>query len=311
VSRLVPAIEVGGTHFSVALIDVDARHLVRSSRRDSPLDANADAHVLLDQIALSVNAIDAPLDEVLSIAVPGPFDYGRGIGRYQGIGKFESLEGVDVGAELRARLTHPERPMVFLNDAEAFLLGESSSGAVAGHERAVALTIGTGIGSAFLVHGSIVRSGPGVPLDGAVHNLSFHGAPLEEVVSRRCIRDAYLSLRPGTESFDVLDIAIVARNGDDEARSVFDSIFTTLGEAIATCVSEFAATVLVVGGGISRSWDLVAPPLHEGLMSGGANVTLDVKPAAHLDESALVGAALFATSADRFGSSGRIPAIEG
>lgn len=310
-TRLIPALEVGGTHLSVGLVDVDDRRVVETSRRESPLDASAGSRVLLDQIASSILALDAPVDEVLSIAMPGPFDYERGIGRYQGIGKFESLEGVDVGAELRARLKYPERELVFLNDAEAFLLGEWAAGAVSGHERAIALTIGTGIGSAFLVDGRIVRSGRGVPLDGAVHNVSFQGSPLEDVVSRRCIRDAYLALCPGTESLDVFDIAVVARSGEASARLVFETIFTTLGEAISSCVHEFAATVLVVGGGISRSWDLVAPPLCKGLMSANANVTLDVKPAMHLDESALVGAALYATSAQRFGPNGRIPAIEG
>ena len=51
----------------------------------------------------------------------------------------------------------------FLNDAEAFLLGESVAGAARGHAPRVGITLGTGLGSAFLADGEIVRSGPDVP----------------------------------------------------------------------------------------------------------------------------------------------------
>jgi glucokinase len=51
----------------------------------------------------------------------------------------------------------------FLLDSAAFLLGEIGAGEARGVERAVGITLGTGIGSAFAVDGQIVTEGPGVP----------------------------------------------------------------------------------------------------------------------------------------------------
>jgi glucokinase len=59
-------------------------------------------------------------------ALPGPFDYRQGIGLYHGVGKFETLCGVN----LRGRSRLPRcKSVTFLNDANAFLLGEWWAGA--------------------------------------------------------------------------------------------------------------------------------------------------------------------------------------
>ena len=292
-TRVVPVAEVGGTHLSVALVDVASSQLVEASRRDVSLDAHANADTLLDQIASEINALGAPKGEPLSFAMPGPFDYERGIGHFRGIGKFESLDGVNVADELQRRLSGQSRRIVFLNDGEAFLLGEWASGALRTHERCMAITLGTGVGSAFLVKGDIVRKGFGVPFEGEVHTLRHQGAALEDVVSRRRLLEAYAALRPGSESLDVADIALNARAGDDAACQVFAHVFTALGEALASTIVNFAATALVVGGGISRAWELVEPPLRLALVRNGASESLVIQRATNLDDSALVGAAIF------------------
>jgi glucokinase len=75
-----------------------------------------------------------------------------------------------------------------VHDTEAFLRGEWISGAAVGTERCAALTIGSGIGSAFLAQGREMREGPGLPPDRRIHRLHIDGAPLEHTVSRRAIR---------------------------------------------------------------------------------------------------------------------------
>ena len=79
----------------------------------------------------------------------------------------------------------------FLNDADAFGVGEYAVGAARGHDRAVCITLGTGVGSAFLDRGRPVNSGPTVPPDGSIHLVVHDGRPIEETVSRRAIRTAY------------------------------------------------------------------------------------------------------------------------
>ena len=58
---------------------------------------------------------------------------------------------------------YPVHAVQFLNDADAFALGEWWAGAAKGGRRVVAATLGTGLGSAFLADGHIVHDAPGIP----------------------------------------------------------------------------------------------------------------------------------------------------
>jgi glucokinase len=84
----------------------------------------------------------------------------------------------------------------------------------------------------------------------------------------------------------------LARAGDGRARRLFDDAFAGLGSALAPWLTRFGATVLVVGGSIAGSWDLVLPPLLGALRRDEPSlVGLAVRRAAHTETSALIGAA--------------------
>jgi glucokinase len=275
----VPVLEIGGTHVTAALV---ADATVDTAAR-LPLPANGSATEILDGIAAAAALLAVPAGARWGVAVPGPFDYAAGIGLFHDVGKFDALYGVDVGAELSRRLPAPA--LRFLNDADAFGVGEYVSGAAAGHPRAVCLTLGSGVGSAFLDRGVPVNDGPLVPPDGSAHLLLHEGRPLEETVSRRAIRAAY-----GTDGPDVQVIAERARGGDAHAKSVLDNAFHALGTNIGPWVTTFGATVLVVGGSIAASWDLVEGPLRAGLRA-----EVELRPASRPADAALLGAAWWAT----------------
>ncbi|MEV6108016.1 ROK family protein [Streptomyces sp. NPDC051940] len=280
-----PVLELGGTHITAAL--VDPRRTRVSARVRRRLDCHGSAGDILDAVLRCAAAVPAPQDAVWGVAVPGPFDYAKGVARYEGVGKFESLYGVDVRATLLDRLRHTPRDAVFLNDAHAFLLGEAVAGAARDHRRAVGITLGTGVGSAFLADGRIHEEGPGVPPEGRVDLLDFADAPLEDTVSRRAIRTAY-----GDPDADVREIGERARAGERRAGRVLADAFTALGEVLGPRIREFGATALVVGGSMTGSWDLVEPALRSGL--GHTPVT--VLPSGLGETAALVGAARAAGS---------------
>jgi glucokinase len=300
---LIPALEVGGSHVTAAVVDLSAGRVLKPTRRRRPLESDASAtdvvRTLVEAAAPVVTAADR--NATLGVAVPGPFDYARGIGRFKGVAKFESLIGLDVGAALRAGLDGTVARIAFLNDADAFALGEWAWGAAAGHRRVAGVTLGTGVGSGFLDEGRVVASGPLVPPDGSVHLLTVDGLALEEVVSRRALRRrARLAIEELPADADVLDIAILARAGDRRARHVFDDAFAVLGSALAPWLARFEASVLVVGGSMAGSWDLVRPPLVMGLRRvDPALAGLAVRRAAHPEDSALIGAAVHARAVDQ------------
>ncbi len=295
---LVPALEVGGTHVTSAVVDLATGRVLEPTRGRRALRSDGPATEIirtLVEAAAPVVAVRGP-NATLGVAMPGPFDYARGIGRFEGVAKFESLTGLDVGAALRAGLGGTVARVAFLNDADAFVLGEWTWGAAAGHRRAVGITLGTGIGSGFLDEGRAVSDGPLVPPDGSVHLLTIDGRPLEEVVSARALRrQARRAIAELPGDADVVDIAVLARAGDRRARRVFDDALAGLGAALAPWLARFEASVLVVGGSMVGSWDLIRPPLVAALRRAEpALAGLAVHPAARPEDSALIGAAVHA-----------------
>lgn len=282
---VVPVLEIGGTHVTAALVDAGARR-VRAQTRSS-IDADGSAAALLESFAAAARALQAGPDRTWGVALPGPFDYARGVGDFAGVAKFAALTGVRVGDELSARLD--ARAIRFVNDADAFAIGEAVLGGVAG--RAAFLTLGTGIGSCFLDDGVPVHDAPGIPPGGRVHLLHHAGLPLEDVVSTRAIVRAHAEA--GGARLDVRTIADRARHGDARAAAVFERAFVALGEALASALTAFDCRTLVVGGAISQAWDLVRPALAAGLSAAGAPARLDLRPARSHD-SALLGAAVAA-----------------
>ncbi len=287
-------LEVGGTHVSAALVDAATGALAGSAHRRD-LDGAAPAAEIVDAFVAAGATVAAPAGATWGVAMPDPFDYRRGIALFDGVGKFESLRGLDVGAELAARLPgHPHR-IAFLNDADAFTLGEWAYGAGAGYRRCVGLTLGTGIGSGWIVDGAIVSSGPGVPPDGRAHRLEVDGAPLEDTVSRRAIRRAY-ARAGGPAEPDVREIADRARAGDALAHDVLRTAIRALGTALGPGLRDFAADIVVVGGSMAGSWDLFGPWFEDGLgdvVSGAKSPPIAL--AQHPDDAALLGAARFAS----------------
>ena len=126
------------------------------------------------------------------LAVPGPFDLQAGVSLMRH--KLPYLYGFDLRAALAASFGIQPLQVRFLNDANAFLLGEIGAGAARGFRRAVGLTLGTGIGAAFAVDGRIVAEGPGVPPGGEIWNLPYEAGIVEDFISSRAIVGNYQRL---------------------------------------------------------------------------------------------------------------------
>lgn len=263
----IPVLEIGGTHVTAALVDAATSQVVHGTSRRQPLRADAPAAEIIDTVLACAHHLAAPPHAQWGVAVPGPFDYARGIALFHGVAKFEALYGLDMTKILLEGLpAHPSQ-VRFLNDASAFLLGEWMSGAAEGHERAVGITLGSGVGSAFLSQGILVTEGPTVPPCGSVHLLTVAGQPLEDTVSRRAIMARYVNTVGSSRALpaDVREIAERARNGDRIACRTFDDAFIALGRVLGPWLTAFQATALVVGGSISGAWELIERPMRDGI----------------------------------------------
>ncbi|GAB3811950.1 ROK family protein [Kribbella italica] len=267
----VAVLEVGGSHVTAAVVSQGSWEV--GSLRRTPLDSQTSAEQIVTQLAAA--ATQLPLANGLALAMPGPFDYAAGIAWYRGVDKFDSLYGFDLGQSLRSQLDLDR--VVFVNDAEAFTVGEWTTGTLQGLERCCGVTIGTGIGTAFLTNGQVVRTGDTVPPGGELYRTDIAGKPLEDWISSRAILRAY----DGPDGIGVKEVAEAARAGDTHAHQTLVEAFTVLAEALTPWLARFGATRAVLGGSISGAFDLVSQVF-----------TFDVAVTKDTEHSAIIGAAV-------------------
>jgi glucokinase len=286
-SGVVGALEIGGTHVSAGRVEIAGSRLDPSGFRRFSLDAGGSREKVLGTIVEAAADIALPSIDRWGVATPGPFDYEHGVSKIRGVGKLDSLYGIDLRERLARDLglARPER-VLFLNDAHAFVLGEWWAGGARGHARVMGVTLGTGLGSGFLADGQSIVSGPDVPPEARLDLVPFRGGSVEEVLSSRGIVAAF-GARLG-----VAEIAGRARDGDPSALATFGGFGSALGEFLSPWLVRFAPSCLLFGGSITRAWDLFVADFMRACP--GANRLARCSPADQLEEAPLLGAALHA-----------------
>ncbi|MGZ0151314.1 ROK family protein [Kribbella sp. WER1] len=269
----VAVLEIGGSHVTAAVVAPDTWRVTEVDR--AALESQAAAGVVVGQLADAARKL--PLANGLAVALPGPFDFATGVAWYRDQGKFDQLYGFDLGAALGNELG-VER-LLFMNDAEAFAVGEWTAGEVRGAGRCVGVTIGTGIGTAFLADGRVLLEGDTVPPGGELYKTTYDGKPLEDAISARAILRRYAE-STGKEAPGVKEIADQARAGDTAALDVLQACFTDLDRALSPWLERFGVTRTVLGGSIAGAFDLIRSSL-----TFPASATQDT------ERSALIGAA--------------------
>ncbi|MBN2470243.1 MAG: ROK family protein, partial [Anaerolineae bacterium] len=216
---------------------------------------------------------------------PNPMQYPEGICLIKGQHKYDALYGVHIGQAIRARLPLGDFPLLFRNDAEAAIVGEAVYGAGRACRRLIGVTLGTGLGSAFVVDGVRQASGPGVPEehDGFLWPLLVVGDQrADDVFSIRGL-EGYLQ-RAGAQADSIREAAVFARQGDAPARAAFEQFGADLGAFLRPFVEAFQAEAVLSMGGISGALDVFGPALR-------AALPVPVLASQLGEEAALIGAA--------------------
>lgn len=170
------------------------------------------------------------------------------------------LEGAPLARDLAARLGAPVR-LGF--DGHLTLLAEAHEGAAAGKRSAVLVAVGTGIGGAIMIdrriweghHGSAGAFGWLPAAAGAASR--SHGG-FEQVASGSALDRLAEARHPGARG---ADLVAAARRGEPEAAASFERYGRELGVGIAAIASILDPEVVVLGGGLSAAFDLLAPAL--------------------------------------------------
>ena len=239
------AMDVGGSSVKSAL--VRGGKVVGNARRTEIPSQTQEPGELLSTFRSIISTY--PQAEALAFAFPGPFDYETGVCRVQGVEKFGSLYGLNLSEALSGGL-----PTRFRNDAEAAIVGEALYGAGRGLKRVLGITLGTGLGSAFLVDGEPVVSEPNVPPRGWLYDQPALGRIADEVFSIRGVRRRAEEAGLGP-----------LQPGEIQDPDLWESFCHDLGRFLAVFAQDFQAEAVLVMGGIAGAFSYFGPALNEQL----------------------------------------------
>lgn len=277
-------VDVGGSHLCSAVIDLDRKEIVSDpflTKMDHCSPKEEILECFKENLLGTMENFGKEVDQV-GLAIPGPFDYANGISHMEH--KFAALNGLDLTAALQDKLGNHFIEFRYVNDASGFALGECFGGSGKGRHRVLALTLGTGVGSGFVVDGVLDESSDLVPPGGEVWNLPFDGTIVDACFSTRWFVGRYQELTgktvPGAR--EVADVW----ESDPAAQQLFREFGERLAKFSSPLLTRFGADTLILGGNISRNFKYYSGPLLAGLPEG-----VEVRTSALLDKAAMIGAA--------------------
>ncbi|MEW6286367.1 MAG: ROK family protein [Chloroflexota bacterium] len=270
---LIVAIDIGGTHIRAAAYAPEstrpiAHHKTRSLARTPGV---------FDRLVEAVQAVwQEGQVAAIGIASPGPLD--PHTGTILDTPNIPEWANFPVASKLTERFGVP----AYLdNDANLACLAEWQFGAGKGHSDVVYLTISTGIGGgvvsnnrllqgyhgmgAELGHMTIDPNGPVCGCGHRGHVEAFSSGPaIARYVNERLTAGDKSTLQPDP-NLTPAQIADAALKGDALAISAYARAGEYLGIAVANYLAIFDPSILIFGGGVSQTGDLLFTPFEESL----------------------------------------------
>jgi glucokinase len=268
VSEVFAGVDIGGTTTQIVLC-TDGLTVLDRAEITTPATQGGQAMIaaVLDALRPVLDRAPAPLAGV-GVGAAGVVDTRTGR-ILVASDSFRGWAGFPVTATIEAALGVP----AFLdNDVNAFLRGEVSRGAAAGEPDVLGMTLGTGVGGALWTGGTLLV-GPHGAAGEIGHIPGFGDLPcscggrghLETLASGRSIGARYAE-RTGVPA-TARDVAAAATEGDPDAVAVFEAAGTAVARALLITAGLVDVTTVVIGGGVSRAWALLEPPIRAALDS--------------------------------------------
>ncbi|MEO5650390.1 MAG: ROK family protein [Ginsengibacter sp.] len=278
--QIIAGVDIGGTHVTVCLVDINKGELLKYSLVRTQVDpslAKKDIiHIWANAIRESYRKIRMPVGKI-GIAMPGPFDYEKGISYIRGLHKFDHLYGENVKDLLADELGVRAVNILMINDASAFLLGELKCGAGLGFHNLVGITLGTGLGSASFFDGKIHETD--------LWNIPYKEGQAEDYISARWLIDTYENYT--NEKIPGVKLIADCVTSDKNAGKVFEEFGKNLGKVLIQNYAHSSPELVIIGGNIAKAWDCFIPSVKHVLAENG--IAFLLKPAALGESAALIG----------------------
>lgn len=292
------AIDVGGTKIAFAI--VDGAHLLSHDARSTD---GGSAQAQLQAIGPLLAEMGRRLGvapRAIGISLPGPILANT-------LTHAPNMPPGWAGATVDdfARWLDLGSAVVAQRDALMGGVGEYAFGAGRGRSNFAYLTLGTGIGGGLILNGQPLQGANGAA--GEIGHLAIsRSGPLcscgrlgcvEAIASGTAIARHYLAI--SSRALDAAEVAARARQGDPQAAVVYRRAGEALGAGLAAWAQVANPELVVVGGSLAQSLDLLRPTMERALnkRAWAANLPLPIVAAELGGPAPLIGAAFAAGQA--------------
>lgn len=269
-------LDAGGTNFVFTAMNnfrEVAGSITLSSHADNLERCLATIISGFEQLAKQVGSFDA-----ISFAFPGPANYELGI--IEDLPNFKAFNGgIALGPMLES---HFKVPVFINNDGNLFASGFVHAGYLpalnkllrqAGSKKQfhnlIGITLGTGFGCGIVTNGQLITgdNSCGAEIHNTLNAVNSNWNA-EESVSTRAIQRVYAEQagNPFNSKLMPKDIYAIAKEQQDGNSEAAKTSFTQYGRALGASIANVLTLIdgiVVIGGGLSASWDLFAPAMFE------------------------------------------------
>lgn len=266
-------VDLGGTKIEIGLISPENRV---AARVRIPTNPGLGPQSVVERIAKEVGTLSAhrpPGTRIaaLGLCSPGPVD--NAAGTLLDPPNLAGLHYAPLAQMLSDKLGIPAQ---IDHDAKAACLGEYYYGAGRGERSMTYIIAGTGVGSATVLNGQMLRGQNNtagevghVPLDrnGDICSCGSRGC-FETFIAGPWLARHYLGKvqaaqvlpPPGAAELSAVDVVNLALSGDLLACQVMEEAGAALGAAVATLAMVLDVDLFVVGGSVVKAGDLLLEP---------------------------------------------------
>ncbi|MFC4211078.1 ROK family protein [Pedobacter lithocola] len=279
--KIVLGVDIGGSHITSALVNVNNGTLVEGSHYRAKVDSQGSVEDIINAwcgVMLKSLQSDTHSGKV-AIAMPGPFDYINGISYMKGMGKFDALYEQDIRTLILHAIGNSIHEIYFYNDAGCFLQGELACGPASAYKNVMGFTLGTGFGSAIGTEG--------LATDASYWQFPFMGGICEDFFSSKWLVSKY-NIYSGNQVNNVKELIDTVQRADPLFQ-VFDEFGINLGIFLSKLYKNTPLDCVVLGGNIAKASSLFLPQLQNYMSA--RSISLPIFISEKGENAALIGAA--------------------
>jgi glucokinase len=306
-------IDIGGTNTIFGMVDKDGNILGEGSLRTAEHDDPGEfMRILSDKIKSKIDSAEEEI-KLKGVGIGAPNG-----NYYNGTIEFApnlNWQGIVRITDLMEHLLPV--PAFLTNDANAAAMGEMIYGGAKGMKNFIVVTLGTGVGSGFVIDGKVVYGHDGfagelghtiVKENGRLCGCGRHGC-LETYTSAGGLKRTMCELIENNsysgflkdhdcDSISAKDIDLAARNGDEFARKAFETTGEILGKSLANAVALTSPEAIFLFGGLANADELILEPtkkhMEENLLNIFKNKVKLLKSSLMEDNAAILGSSALA-----------------